>query len=594
MSEQETSPNEGQPLLTQHAMLVVWGAYAQRIGLVKALEQVKLSQKCRTHRPQTKIIEFLVAILAGLPHLQDLSRSAHPLVRDQAVAEAWGQPAWADYSGVSRTLQSLNDEEVRAMIAAIDAISQPFIDLECEQAVASAGQLVYDADLTGRPVSSTSTTYPDTAFGYMGDTVSLGYQAALVTLHSPTYGRLWLANQLHPGDTVSATQAQSLVLAAEARTGLRPRRRTQLVATRLAVAETALAVAESAYDAAYDRHKEASDRVHDTKLELAEWSREQLGLEREYQQEGRQPTAHCKLARARRKMATYEQRLPRTEKALGVAKRSMVRCECKWVAAREEVDRLRQHHQQLLAENERNPHPVRALFRLDGGFASQENIAWLIEMGYNVDTKARSTGVRDGLIAALTPATIWQRVGGNASLTAWAKTTADGYFTYPVDLALARYQTGKTVRHSVLVHYGDDDATADLDGWFHRYNGRQTIEAGIKEGKNVFQMHHLKVRSSQALLLQEHLACFAANFVRFAAHWLTEQQQVHLLPFDTRSVKQMVQVCAHTSAWVKRFGDVWLLTFTEQSLFAGCSLQVGIGALQLPLPFVHGIQFCHF
>ena len=133
-----------------------------------------------------------------------------------------------------------------------------------------------------------------------------------------------------------------------------------------------------------------------------------------------------------------------------------------------------------------------------------------------------------------------------------------------------------------------------LDGWFHRYNGRQTIEAGIKEGKNVFQMHHLKVRSTRALLLQEHFACFAANFVRFAALWLTEQQQVHQPLFDTGSVKQMVQVCAHTSAWVKRFGDVWLLTFTEQSLFAGFSLQIGIGAVQLPLPFVHGIHFCHF
>ncbi len=215
-------------------------------------------------------------------------------------------------------------------------------------------------------------------------------------------------------------------------------------------------------------------------------------------------------------------------------------------------------------------------------------------MGYDVDTKARSTRVRDDLIAALTPDTVWQRVGGNASLTAWAKTTANGYFPYPVDLALARYQTGQTVRHSVLVHFGEDDATADLDGWFHRYNGRQTIEAGIKEGKNVFQMHHLKVRSAQALLLQEHFACFAANFVRFAAHWLTEQQQLHQPPFDTGSVKQMVQVCAHTSAWVKRLGDVWLLTFTEQSLFAGHSLQVGIGTIQLPLPFLRGIHFCHF
>jgi hypothetical protein len=73
MSEQETSPEEQQLLLTQHAMLVLWGAYAQQIGLVKRLEQVDLRQKRRDHRPQTKIIEFLLTILAGLPHLQDLS-----------------------------------------------------------------------------------------------------------------------------------------------------------------------------------------------------------------------------------------------------------------------------------------------------------------------------------------------------------------------------------------------------------------------------------------------------------------------------------------------------------------------------------------
>ena len=593
MSKHETSPNDSQLRLTQHAMLVLWGAYAQQIGLVERLEQVSLNQKKRDHSPQTKIIEFLVAILAGLPHLQDLSRSAHPLDQDQAVAEAWGQPAWADYSGVCRTLQSLNHEEVNALINALTSVSQPVIDQECERALASAGRLVYDADLTGRPVSNTSTTYPDTAFGYMGDTVSLGYQAALVSLHSPTFGRLWLANQLHPGDTVSVTQAQALVVAAEARTGYRPRRRTELVASRLVQAEATFAAAEELYEASFEKQQDAQDKLHDTKIDLAQWSHELWALEAEYERNGRQPTAHCKLSRARRKVATYEQRLPRVQKAADRAERRLARCELQLVATRTEVDRLRQHHQRLLIENESNPHPVRALFRLDGGFTSQENITWLIEMGYDLLTKARSSGVRDRLIAAVTPETVWQRVGRNATITAWTNTTADGHFTYPVNLALTRYQTGKTVRHAVLIHYGEDDVAADLDGWFHHYNARQTIEAGIKEGKNVFQMHHLKVRSPQALLLQEHFACFAANFVRFAGLWLTKQQVVEL-PFDVGSVKQMVQVCAHTSAWVKHVGDVWLLTFTEQSLFAGLSLKIGIGPIQLPLPFVQGVQICHF
>ena len=105
-------------------------------------------------------------------------------------------------------------------------------------------------------------------------------------------------------------------------------------------------------------------------------------------------------------------------------------------------------------------------------------------------------------------------------------------------------------------------------------------------------MHHLKVRSPQALLLQEHMACFAANFVRFAAHWLNLDAQSATVPTD--SVKQMVQVTAHTSAWVLRQGDVWLLRFTEQSCYAGRSLRFGGGVIQLPLPLFKEFHFSHF
>jgi hypothetical protein len=270
----------------------------------------------------------------------------------------------------------------------------------------------------------------------------------------------------------------------------------------------------------------------------------------------------------------------------------LARHEARYDAAKAEVERLQAHYQQLLADNTTNPYPTRATFRLDGGFASRENIYWLIEMGYDVYTRGRCPTVRDALSAAVTPQTQWHRVGGNASMTAWADTTVADYFAYPLDVALLHYHTGDTVQRAVLLHYGQTDVTADLDGWFHTYNGHQTIEAGIKEGKNVFQMHHLKVRSPEALLLQEYLACFAANFVRFAAYWLLTQSQP--TPFATTSVKQMVQVAAHTSAWVQRQGDVWLLTFTQQSCYAGNTLRFGSGVIQLPLPLFKDIHFSHF
>lgn len=591
MSYMQTSP-ETPPQMTQHAMLVIWGIFARRIGLVQAIEAVKLKQKKRNHTPQTKVLEFLVAIVGGLPHLQDISRSAHPLDQDQIVAEAWGQPTWADYSGVSRTLSQLTVPEVDELAAALDSISQPFIDREVDLALERAGELVYDADLTGRPVSSTSSSYPNTAFGHMGDAIELGYQAALVSLHSPTYGRLWLANELHPGDTVSMTRTQSLVVAAENRTGRRPQRRTDLLGKRLALAQAELEAMGDAVEASRQRHQQAKQKLHDAQLLLRQGEQKVQSLTSNYQETNRQQTAHCQLTRAQHKVATYTNRVPRCEKALGVAQRRLARHKARYDAIEAEVDQLQAHYQQLQADNAANPDPIRATFRLDGGFTSHENLYWLIEMGYDVYTRGRFPKVRDALRAMVTDETDWCRVGNNAHMTGWSNTIVDGYFAYPLDVALLHYHTGDTVQWATLLHYGQTDVVADLEGWFHTYNGRQTIEAGIKEGKNVFQMHHLKVRSPQALRLQEYMACFAANFTRFAAEWLVHKAQP--TPFSTQSVKQMVQVAAHTSAWVQRQGDVWLLTFTEQSCFAGCSLRFGGGMIQLPLPFFKDIHFFHF
>ena len=219
--------------LTHHAMLVVWGQFAQSIGLVDKIQSVSLHQKTVTHSPQRKILEFMVAILAGLEHLQDLSRSAHPIDQDQAVAKAWRQNSWADYSGVSRTLAGLTQTEAEAIVGVLEQIHAPILAEEVMLALQCSGRLTYDGDLTARPVSNTSTTYPGVAYGHMGDGLQLGYQAAMVSLHSPVYGRTWLSVQSHPGDTVSCTQAEALIRAAEAKTGFRPQRRTALLRERI-------------------------------------------------------------------------------------------------------------------------------------------------------------------------------------------------------------------------------------------------------------------------------------------------------------------------------------------------------------------------
>ena len=55
---------------TDHAMLVLWGMFAHCIGLIQGIEEMPLSQKTVTHRPQSKVLEFFVAMLSGHEYLK--------------------------------------------------------------------------------------------------------------------------------------------------------------------------------------------------------------------------------------------------------------------------------------------------------------------------------------------------------------------------------------------------------------------------------------------------------------------------------------------------------------------------------------------
>ena len=200
---------------TQHALLIPWGHFAREIGLLSGIEAIKLNQKVYEHTPQAKVIEFLVAILSGAKYLQDISLAAHPLDKDVAVAQAWGQASWADYTGVSRTMSALRWAEAYEIVSVLERVSQPFLDRELSLLRSQGDGLQYDGDLTGLPISNTSKTYPNAAYGYMGDEIRLGYQAGVVSLQSPTCGRLWLSVEHHAGDTVSCMQAEAMALAAE-------------------------------------------------------------------------------------------------------------------------------------------------------------------------------------------------------------------------------------------------------------------------------------------------------------------------------------------------------------------------------------------
>jgi len=562
---------------TQHAFLVAWGWFGDHIGLPQRFEALQLKQKNYHHTPQSKVIEFLVSILGGLEHLQDISLAAHPLDKDQAVAEAWGQTGWADYSGVSRTLSSLSWDEAHQIVGILDEISQSFVEAELELLRSQSQRIQYDGDLTGIPVSNTSQTYPNAAFGHMDDEIRLGYQAAVVSMQSPTYRRLWLSGAHHPGDTVSCTQAEALVLAAETRTGLRPKRRTDLLQKRIHGYEQQLAGIRNRRETQEQALQKAKERLA-TAQKLAQERQEELtNLESAYQERQRKerPTSH--LAQARQRSQAANKRVRSRQKALAAAQKRLEKTTARFQQHMDEQAALTQRLQRFEQENAANLQPIEADFRLDAGFGIYENVALLIEMGYEVYTKPHGNQALAYLKKQVNDQTTWTRVGANAELVAWPA-LALKKCPYPLDVALERFYTGKTLKHSALFHFGLDPVTQDLPTWFHQYNGRQSIEAGIKESKQVFYLHHIKVRSEPAIYLQECFVLFAANFIRWASHWLAEQSQpaTNALNIRKLGVKRQVQVAAHISAQVIRNSEGRLLKFSRQSAFAGQVLKIAI------------------
>ena len=71
---------------------------------------------------------------------------------------------------------------------------------------------------------------------------------------------------------------------------------------------------------------------------------------------------------------------------------------------------------------------------------------------------------------------------------------------------------------------------------------------------------------------------FAANFIRWASHWLSDQAlpAKNALDVSKLGVKRQVQVAAHISAQVVRNSEGRLLKFSKQSAFAGQVLKVAI------------------
>jgi hypothetical protein len=172
---------------------------------------------------------------------------------------------------------------------------------------------------------------------------------------------------------------------------------------------------------------------------------------------------------------------------------------------------------QLETDNVDVSSPLTVVIRLDAGFATDANLAWLIEMGYTVLTKAQGVHTTTRLQRDIAVDASWTPVGANAeALGLGAQRIGNG--RYRLHALQVRYRLPEGWRHTTLLYYGDVAPPAPAD-WFRQYNGRQVVEAGIKENKGVFTMRRPPVRSPIEMQIHEQFALFAANLVRWAAAW---------------------------------------------------------------------------
>ncbi len=565
----------GQGVLTQHALMIPLGEFAYEIGLISRFMQVPIPQKGIVHAPQAKVLAFFMGTLIGIEHLKDLNASAHPLAHDKVAIRSWGLDSLAHYSGVSRTLAACGPEVQEAIIKALHETEQPFIDKEIELILRKKGHLIWDLDLTHRQVSNTSTTYPNAQFGWQDDKVGLGYDAALVTMESPTYRRLIMTGFHHPRNTMSLPRLQKMVLAAEDRAKRRPWRRTELVEQRIRKLRKEMERKLGWLNAQITKKGNLLALEETLPATIAQLEAEFNNLEATYKAQNREEKPYSKLAIARRRLASARKKQARLPERLLKAERVIATHRASVNQVQAERTALQEHLEKLRRDNEKNPEPVHVILRLDAGFGTGPNLTWLIEMGYIVYTKAINAQVAAKLRDKVKAEDKWTQVGKNAEMIAWDEQTISNC-PYPLRIALERFHTPKKTMHSTLIVYRDDGQQHTLPGWFAFYNGRQSIEAGIKETNVVFKMHPLKMRSQGGIVLQEQFVLFAANFIRFARQWLLERVVQSSPKFDEAltHVKDMVRVAANTSAWVIGQNAGLLVKFDDTGAYPGVEFQL--------------------
>ncbi len=273
----------------------------------------------------------------------------------------------------------------------------------------------------------------------MSDRLQLGYQAAMVSMRSPTYGRLGLSVTHHSGNTVSITQAEGLALEAERSLRRRPMRRTDLLAQRLQNMEPEQKKRQANVTEAEKKLAKTQAAWFEVQAEQGELARKLADLEKDYQQRNCPERPNSQLAQVRQRVEVWRLRLEQCDQTAQRAKDRLAKQQARladWESQKTHLSLLLKRFQ---VENDANHNPISAIFRLDAGFGNSENLALLIEMGYEIYSKPYGNWL-SGTLAKMsaTRSTDWEKVGKNAEMIAWKAVQLED-FPYSLDLGYERF-----------------------------------------------------------------------------------------------------------------------------------------------------------
>lgn len=581
------------PQFTNHGRLVLDGHFAQRIGLLEAFKEVALPGKTVLHAPAEHLATAFVNILAGHRHLQQISRGETPLRADLALAHAWEQEQFPEVSGVCRQLHAVDWEVAEAVRERLRVAFDPYVALCRGRAQNQGERLVVDWDLTAKEITTDATSEPFATYGHMEAGLGKGYQWVEATLRGKgPEGEdrpVSLGGFLRPGNAHPSDCLERLRLITEASLG-HPRRQPELLASRLAAARLGVQQQEEKVDLLRDRLERCERRLWTAQGHLrAVMKRQPTG---QPSQEG--PVAEVDSAvqaaaavqAALRRVEKAQQRLEGAQARLAAAQVRLEEMEQTVAAMTARLERLRAENE-ALDTGEKGATAMELV--MDAQFGGSEQVATLIEEGYQLTTKAISPATVSTLLrrqargeALFGP---WEEVSANAQVSECAETR---YAACPHPLRLLGYRKELAasasreakVSHALIlttVPAQERGAAATVDH-YHVRGG--TVELVNRLAKSYLGWRGHRLRHAPGLDILGQFVFVGLNFVSWSADtiWVESGPEAGKIP-GLAALSQM----ARTPADVLSDEDGVVIQFRPYSGWPGRSLRLG-ALRQPPLP----------